>query len=435
MIDRTVAAHVEIHFGIELVDVDRAMQTAGAQLEQAGHGFDRRRRPAAVPEHGLGRVDAQPLGMGAEHALDRPQLGEVAERCRGGVRIDVTHVFRTKAGAGNHLAHNVCLAVLRRLRQVVAVGIGRAPEHLGIDTRAAALCGVELFEHERRAAMRGHEAFTAGVVRPACARGIVVEVLEGDRSHQGHRMHVDRRELEDGADDHRDLRAVVPDLVHRRAQRHVAAGAGGAHRVDRSTRLQNLRHATGVVGVERIERRHAVDEVGLFLELDAAVELIQRVEVVAGHDHRLAMRIVIGVEQPGVPPAIGGQQHRQLRRPWHSGHELAQAPVHVGRDERFKRGQLRRDVVARQVAADLAVDALGRKRLPLRDGRTPGHQRVPEAIERVTDRGVHAHAGDDDPLMHRRRPRRSRRPPACRRARPDRSRSSCNRHARPARTG
>ena len=364
VIDRAVAADVEIHLGIELVDVDRLMQPAGPHLQHGRDGLDRRRRPAGVAEHRLRRVDAQLLRVIAEHALDRAQLRQVAERRRGGVRVDVVDILRAQAGVGNDAAHHDGLPVFRRLRQVVAVRIGRAAEHLGVDAGAAAFRGVELLEHQRRAAVRGHEAFAARVVGPARARRLVVEVLKGDRAHQRHRVHVDRRELEHGADHHRHLRAVVADLVDRRAQRDVAARARRADGVDRSARLQHFRHAAGMIGVERIERRHAVDEVRLFLELAAAVELIERIEVVARDDHRLTMRVVVSVKQAGIAPAIDRQQHRQLRRPWHFRDQLAQPLVHVGRDQRLQRRELGGDVVGREIAADLAVDALGRECLP-----------------------------------------------------------------------
>ena len=60
-------------------------------------------------------------------------------------------------------------------------------------------------------------------------------------------MHVHRRELEHRADHHRHLRVVVPDLVDGRAQGHVAARAGRAHRVDGAARLQDFRDAAGVI--------------------------------------------------------------------------------------------------------------------------------------------------------------------------------------------
>ena len=77
--------------------------------------------------------------MVAEDLLDRARLGEVAERRRGPVRVDVADTLRVDVCAlerrAHHLAHADRLGL--GLGHVVRVVRGAVAEHLGVDPRAA----------------------------------------------------------------------------------------------------------------------------------------------------------------------------------------------------------------------------------------------------------------------------------------------------------
>ena len=121
-------------------------------------------------------------------------------------------------------------------------------------------------------------------------------------------MKVDRRKIEDGTDDDRDVDVVVTDLVDRRAERIVAARAGSSDRIDRPLRLEQLGDRACVVGVEAVEREEVVDEIGLLLERDPSLVLIVHVDVVTGDDGghlRLVRRID---EQSRIQKAAGREE-------------------------------------------------------------------------------------------------------------------------------
>ena len=68
------------------------------QREDGGDGLDRAGRAEQVTGHRLGAGHAQPVDGVAERLADRLGLGHVADRRRGGVRVDVHHVGRRRAG-------------------------------------------------------------------------------------------------------------------------------------------------------------------------------------------------------------------------------------------------------------------------------------------------------------------------------------------------
>ena len=65
--------------GLRLVEVDGRVQETVLHLHEQGHQLDQTRRGQAVPEHGLGRVDRDAVGMIAEDLLDRLDLGGICE--------------------------------------------------------------------------------------------------------------------------------------------------------------------------------------------------------------------------------------------------------------------------------------------------------------------------------------------------------------------
>ena len=88
---------VEIEAGLRLVEVDGGVQEPVLHLDEQGHQLDQARRGQAVPEHGLGRVDRDAIGVIAEDLLDRLDLGGVGEDRRGAVGVDVVDLLRRDA--------------------------------------------------------------------------------------------------------------------------------------------------------------------------------------------------------------------------------------------------------------------------------------------------------------------------------------------------
>ena len=125
----------------------------------------------------LGRRDRRALR--AEHLADRLDLLDVADRRRGGVRVDVVdrrvHAFERHL----HAAHR---ALARRRHHVVAVGGRAIARDLGVDFRAARLGVLQLFEHQHAGAAGDHEAVAVAVIG---ARGLVRRLVEA-RRHRAH---------------------------------------------------------------------------------------------------------------------------------------------------------------------------------------------------------------------------------------------------------
>ena len=106
--------------------------------------------------------------MFAEHVLDRLRLGDVAERRRRAVRVDVAHALgldSCRCERGGH--HRGDAGRLRLgLRHVVRVVRRAVAEHLGVDPRAAPFGGLPVLEQERAGALGHHEAGPGRVERP-----------------------------------------------------------------------------------------------------------------------------------------------------------------------------------------------------------------------------------------------------------------------------
>ncbi len=164
---RLVRDVVEIAVGIGLLVVRGRRENAVVQREHAHHRLDRPGRPEAVARDRLRRGNRELVGVVAEHLLDRARLGEVAERRRGPVRVDVPDAFRIDVGTAQRSAHHVadpdCLGF--GLRHVVRVVRSAVAEHLGIDSRTARASLLELLEDERGRALAHHEPLARRVER------------------------------------------------------------------------------------------------------------------------------------------------------------------------------------------------------------------------------------------------------------------------------
>ena len=133
-----------------------------------------------MPGQRLGGRDRRAGVAGAEHRADRFDLLVVADRRRGGVRVDVVdldalQVFhglahaphRTLAGGGDH---------------VVPVGGGAVAGDLAVDPRAAGLGVLVFLQHQHTGAAGDDEAVAVHVIGArGTGRGLVV--ARGHRAH------------------------------------------------------------------------------------------------------------------------------------------------------------------------------------------------------------------------------------------------------------
>ena len=106
--------------------------------------------------------------MIAEDVLDRLRLGDVAERRRGAVRVDVADPLEVHACACERRAHHRrdsrCLGL--GLGKMVCVVRGAVTEHLAVDVGAAALGCVPVLEQHGTGSLGHHEPCTRRIERP-----------------------------------------------------------------------------------------------------------------------------------------------------------------------------------------------------------------------------------------------------------------------------
>src|SRR5713101_6602483 len=96
-------------------------------------------RTEQVPGHGFRRADCKLPCMIAEAAFDRYGLGEIAQRCRGSVGVDVVDVLAIESGVAQGVFHAAGgpFSVLLWRGHVVGVTAHPVTGKLGVDLRAA----------------------------------------------------------------------------------------------------------------------------------------------------------------------------------------------------------------------------------------------------------------------------------------------------------
>ncbi len=121
---RDVRHEVEVALRIAVDQVRRGRRDLVADREHREHRLDAARRTEQVAGHRLGGAHGQLVRVIAECALDRDALGDVAQRCRRAVRIDVVDVGRREPGVAKRVQHAAprAVAILGRRRDVVRVG-------------------------------------------------------------------------------------------------------------------------------------------------------------------------------------------------------------------------------------------------------------------------------------------------------------------------
>src|SRR3989441_8145381 len=76
--------------GVGALEVDRGRQPAALHCQRADRRLDRAAGAQRVPVVALRAAHAEPVGVRAEHLLQRLSLGRVVERRRGAVRVHVS---------------------------------------------------------------------------------------------------------------------------------------------------------------------------------------------------------------------------------------------------------------------------------------------------------------------------------------------------------
>ncbi|MPM59476.1 hypothetical protein SDC9_106320 [bioreactor metagenome] len=125
----------------------------------------------------LGRGERRNLAT--EHFADRAQLGHVAHRGGGAVRIDVVDAA---VNAVDGLAHAGNRAVAGGCHHVFAVAGRAKADHFAEDVGAARQSVLQAFQHHRAATTSDHETIAVRIVGTRCLlrRGVV---LAGHRAH------------------------------------------------------------------------------------------------------------------------------------------------------------------------------------------------------------------------------------------------------------
>ena len=139
---RRVRDDVDVHFGVEVFDVDRGRGDLIADGVDGGDEFDAAGGAEQVAGHRLGGGNEQAvLGVVAEGALDGAQLAQIAHGGRGGMRVDVLNVRRVEFGVTQGHLHALGSTETFGMRRGEVVGIrrGAITDQFRVDRRAAPL--------------------------------------------------------------------------------------------------------------------------------------------------------------------------------------------------------------------------------------------------------------------------------------------------------
>src|SRR5512143_4120747 len=96
---------IEVALRILVEQVRRGRRDLVAQRKRGEHGLDATRGPEQVAGHRLGRADGQLRRARPERAIDGDALGDVAERRRRAVRVDVIDLVDVHPGVAQRVQH------------------------------------------------------------------------------------------------------------------------------------------------------------------------------------------------------------------------------------------------------------------------------------------------------------------------------------------
>ena len=113
------------------------------------HGLHAARRAQQVPGHGFGRTDRNLRRVRAQAALHRGGLGEIPQRRRSAMGVDVIHLVGVKPRVAQRAVHAArrAFAILARSRHVERVSAHAVAGELGVNFRAASPGMLVLFKH------------------------------------------------------------------------------------------------------------------------------------------------------------------------------------------------------------------------------------------------------------------------------------------------
>src|SRR3970282_2384110 len=126
--------------------------------------------------HGLGRAHGKLPGVIAEAIPEGDRFGDVPERGRGAVGVDVVHLFRVQTGVPHGIGHapHRTLAVLARSGDVVRVSAHAVAGELAVDPGSALARVLVFLAREDASALAQHKAVAVLVPGPARSRPAVV---------------------------------------------------------------------------------------------------------------------------------------------------------------------------------------------------------------------------------------------------------------------
>ena len=165
---------------IWLVEIDGRRRGLFRNRQHGEPGFERAGAAEKVPGHRLGRADREPRRVGTEYLLDRPSLGQIAERRRGRVRVEVLNRRRAKAGVVQRRSHHPldAVAVFGRRGEVVGIGTHAIADQFGQDVGSSRDRLPDLFEHQDAGPFPDHEPVTTDIPRTARGGRIVVALRQ-----------------------------------------------------------------------------------------------------------------------------------------------------------------------------------------------------------------------------------------------------------------
>ena len=325
----------------------------------------------------------QRLGRGqrrhrvAEHFADRVELGDVAQRGRGAVGVEIVQRAIDALQRHLHAAHR---AFAGWGDHVGAVGGHAIADQLGMDVRAARNGVVVVLQHQHAAATGDDEAVAVLVVR---TRGAGRGLVEAGRQ-RAHRIehHAHRPVQVFTATGEHDVLRAVADHVRGGADAVRRGGAGGRQRVADALDLVGR----GQAGRDRRAHR-ARHHVRADLAHTTFAQQVDRADLplagaATGTGDQAGAQVadLLGAE-PGIGDGIAHGQVGEGRRITHEALLLAvDQCVQVEVD------------TAADLAAQAGFGVVGQGG----DARAPIAQRGRNGIQIIAEAGRDAHAGDDD---------------------------------------
>src|SRR5262249_32492414 len=177
---RVVRYVIQIALGVDVEEVDGGWRNLLRDCERREHRFDPPRRAQQVTGHRLGRAHRNLPGMALETVMDGDGFGDIPERSRRAVRVDIVDLIEVELRIADRVLHGAhrALAVLAWRWHVMRVRAHAVTGELAVDLGAAPLRVLQLLEDHHPGAFAEHEAVTVHIPGAAGSGGIVVAGAE-----------------------------------------------------------------------------------------------------------------------------------------------------------------------------------------------------------------------------------------------------------------